>query len=82
MTSIDPSSAAMGQAVRGALAQAGLTQDDSAPLLNMGLNSLSRRINGLLPFKWPELVQVSTLTGVPLLDLVTNAERIAAKAAA
>lgn len=73
----DPDSMAMGQAVRGAIAQAGLTQAEAAPQLKLSLMSLSRRINGALPFTWPELVRVSRVTGVPVSELIATAQRIA-----
>lgn len=70
---------AMGQVVRGALAQAGLTQAEAAPRLGFSLITLSRRINGSLPFTWPELVRVSRITEVPVTELALAAERIAAR---
>lgn len=42
----------------------------------MALNTLSRRVNGLLPFTWPELVKVAGVTGVTCAELVTSAQRI------
>jgi hypothetical protein len=82
MTQRDSQAVAIGQAVRGAIAQAGLSQADAAPRVNgMHLNSLSRRINGAMPFTYPELVAVSRLTGVTVAELVAAAERIAARSA-
>lgn len=77
MTTIDLDSVAMGQAVRGAIAQAGLTQAEAAERAAMALNTFSRRVNGLLPFTWPELVRIAAITDVTCSDLVANAVRIA-----
>lgn len=72
----DPHAVAIGKAARGALAAAGKNIRSAAPLLDMSTNSLSRRINGTLPFTWPELVKVSELTGTPIHELAATAERI------
>lgn len=72
-------SVAMGHAVRGACAQAGMTQAELAGASDMALNTLSRRINGSLPFTWPEIVSISSITGVSVSDLVASAVRIAAR---
>lgn len=66
----------MGQAVQGAIAQAGLTQALTAEATGMALNTLSRRINGHLPFTWPELVGIAKVTDLSISDLVASAERI------
>lgn len=76
MQSPTAESVAMGQVVRGALAQAGLTQTAAAPLLDLSLITLSRRINGALPFTWPELVRVADITDLTVSELVAGAERI------
>lgn len=77
MTGIDPHSVAIGAAVRGAIASAELTQAEAAEGIGVAVNTFSRRINGLLPFTWPELVRVAALTGVPVTELAASAERIA-----
>lgn len=82
MAQIDPHAVAIGHAVRGAIAQAGLTQAQAADKTGMALNTLSRRINGLLPFTWPEIARVSQITGVSLGEIVAAAERIYARDAA
>lgn len=69
----------MGQAVRGAIATAGLTQAEAAERIDMALNTLSRRINGALPFTWPELVRIARTTDVACSDLVAAAERIVSR---
>lgn len=79
VTPPDPQAVAIGQAVRGALAQADLTQQYTAEQMPMAITSLSRRINGGLPFTFPELVRISRLTGVTLGELVATAERIASR---
>lgn len=76
MAHIDPRSVAMGQAVRGAIAQAGLTQALTAEAADMALNTLSRRINGSIPFTWPELARLAEVTGLNTSDLIASAERI------
>lgn len=75
-------SLSMGRAVRGALAEAGLTHAEAAARIGISLASLSRRINGDLPFTWPELVSISDATSVPVSSLIANAERIASEKAA
>lgn len=75
----DPDAVAIGQAVRGAIAQADLTLAATAEQVNIAVNTFSRRINGLLPFTWPELVRVSAATGVPCSEIVASAERIKAR---
>lgn len=82
MESIDPHSVAMGQAVRGAIAQADLTQAGTAPLVPMSLNSLSRRINGSLPFTWPELCRIAEVTDLKVSDLIESAQRVLKRVAA
>lgn len=74
---LDPHAVAMGQAVRGAIAQAGLTLAETAPRTDMALNTLSRRVNGSLPFTWPEIVQIAEITGLTATELATSAARIA-----
>lgn len=80
MTPPDSDSVAIGRAVRAALVGAGYTQEQAAPELGMSLQTLSRRINGNLPFTWPELVRVAVLTDTTLTQLAEHAERIAARA--
>lgn len=77
MERIDPYAVAIGAAVRGAIAQAGLSQEDAAIQIDMHRNSLSRRINGNLPFTWPEVVRVAQVTGTTAIELATTAERLA-----
>jgi transcriptional regulator with XRE-family HTH domain len=69
----------MGAAVRGAFAQANITQAEAAGPVGISLQSLSRRVNGLLPFTWTELVRIAELTGVSVSDLVASAERISGR---
>lgn len=67
----------MGQAVRGAIAQADLTLAETADKTDMALNTLSRRVNGNSPFTWPEIVRIAEVTDVTCSALVANAVRIA-----
>lgn len=76
MGRINPLSVAMGQAVRGAIAEAELTQAETATRADMALNTFSRRINGVLPFTWPELVRIADATNRGVSDLVSAAQRI------
>lgn len=82
MERFDPAAVAVGAAVRGAIAQAGLSQAETADLVKMSLNSLSRRINGNLPFTWPEMVRIGKATGTTAAELATTAERLARTKAA
>ena len=77
MGRIDPHSVSIGNAVRAAIAQADLTQAEVAGRTDMAVNTLSRRINGLLPFTWPELNRIAKATGLTIGELVEMAERIA-----
>lgn len=78
MTSpVDPQAVAIGQAARGAIAQAGLTLAETAEQTGIALNTLSRRVNGAVPFTWPEIVQIAAVTGVTPSELAANAVRIA-----
>lgn len=79
-TQIEPAAAAMGKAVRGAIATAGLSQAQAAEASGIPSRSFSRRINGLLPFTWPEIVRIADATGVACSDLIASAERIAGRA--
>lgn len=77
MERIDPFAVAIGKAVRGAIAQAGLEHGETATRLGMGRNSLSRRVNGSIPFTWPEVVRIAELTGTTATELATTADRLA-----
>lgn len=79
MVRIDPYAVAIGDAVRGAIAQAGLTQEEAAANAGLSTNTLSRRINGSLPFTWPEIVRLARITDTTPSELATRAERIATK---
>lgn len=67
---------AIGQAVKGAIVQANLNQDLLASAVGLSINSMSRRLNGHLPFTYPELRAVAAVTGVPVSELIATAERI------
>lgn len=68
--------AAMVSAVRGAIAQAGLTQAELADEADIAINTLSRRLNGWSPFTWPEITAIAAATKVSAIDLASAAERI------
>lgn len=76
---LDPHSVAIGAAIRGAIAQAGLTQAEAAQRSGIALNTLSRRINGLLPFSWPEVVALAKVTNTTAPELAATAARLAAQ---
>lgn len=79
MTSrLDPEAVAIGRAVRGALATAGLSVADAADRTGITLSTLSRRVNGTLPFTFPELSRVAVICGIKVSDLALAAERVAA----
>jgi plasmid maintenance system antidote protein VapI len=69
----------MGRAVRGAIVQAGLNNEQAAELAGFSTRTLSRRINGDLPFTWPEIVSLADVLDTTALELATVAERLAAK---
>lgn len=77
MTSkIDPEAVAIGRAVRGAITTAGLSLPEAADQAGLSLSTLSRRVNGTLPFTFPELVRVAAVCGVRVSELAASAERI------
>ncbi|MGH3631497.1 MAG: helix-turn-helix domain-containing protein [Sciscionella sp.] len=78
----DPQAIAVGRAVRAALAGAGLTQAEAAIAAGISLQTLSRRINGQMPFTWPELVRIANVTEVGVTELAASAVRIAEKESA
>lgn len=80
-TPIDPEAVAIGRAVRGALATAGVTIGDASEQTGIALSTLSRRINGSIPFTFPELVKVAALCNIRVSDLAAAAERSAGRAA-
>lgn len=78
---IDPEAIAIGRAVRGAIATAGLSLIEVADRAGMTVSTLSRRVNGTLPFTFPELVRVAAVCGVRASDLALSAERVQSTAA-
>lgn len=83
MTSqIDPESVAIGRAVRGAIVSAGMSLAEAADQVGIAKRTLSRRVNGTLPFTFPELVKIADVCDIRVSDLAIAAERIAAKAVA
>ncbi|AIY15806.2 hypothetical protein KR76_01735 [Pimelobacter simplex] len=72
---------AIGRAVHGAIITAGFTLVEAAERTGIGYRTLSRRVNGTLPFTFPELARIATLCGVKVSDLAAAAERISASAA-
>lgn len=73
----EPLDLAMQQAVRAALAEAGMTLSDCANAINLAENSFSRRMNGHIAFQWNEIVAIARATHRSVADLVHAAERIA-----
>lgn len=82
MAHLEPSAVAIGAAVRGAIAQAGLSQAEASERTGIALNTLSRRVNGLLPFTWPEIVRIANVTGTTASELASIAERLATQRSA
>lgn len=78
MARLDPHAVAIGTAARGAITEAGYSIASFAKASGIPINTLSRRINGHTPLDYAEMIQVSTITGLPLSELVARAERIAA----
>ena len=75
-THFDQEAVAIGRAVRGAIATAGLTVTEAAEQTRIPFRTLSRRVNGTLPFTFPELVRVAEVCGTRVSDLAAAAERI------
>jgi hypothetical protein len=74
---------AIGRVVRGAIATAGLTYESYVEIdTDMSVSTLSRRINGAIPFTYPELVRVAEILDVPLSSLIAAAEHAAKRSAA
>lgn len=75
VTYLDPIAVAAGRAVRAALTQCGMTQEQLSEKTGISLSTLSRRINGSHAFSLPELFAVAEVTGADVVDLVaaTNA---------
>jgi hypothetical protein len=75
-SNIDPEAVAIGRAVRGAIATAGLSLAEVSERTGITLTTLSRRVNGTIPFTFPELVCVAKVCGVRASDLAIAAERV------
>lgn len=75
-TPFEPEAVAIGRAVRGALATAGLSVADGAEQTGITLSTFSRRVNGTLPFTFPELIRVADVCGTKVSELAASAERI------
>ncbi|WP_232676732.1 helix-turn-helix transcriptional regulator [Nocardioides sp. R-C-SC26] len=75
-TQIDREAVAIGRAVHGAVTAAGLSLAEAAEQSAIPLTTFSRRVNGRLPFTFPELVRVARISGVSVTELATSAERI------
>lgn len=82
MAQIDPHAAAIGLAAKTHLTKAGLTLTQYAEVAPMPRNTLSRRINGVLPFTWPEIARLAEVTGSTLADICGTAESILKKRSA
>lgn len=72
----NPQAVAIGRAVRGAIATAGLSLAEASERTGLTLSTLSRRINGTSPFTFPELVAVASVCDVRVSELALAAERI------
>jgi hypothetical protein len=72
----------MGRAVRGAVARKGWTLAQTGQSIGIAERSMTRRVSGLLPFTWPELVRISEALDIELSEILDVAEREAAQIAA
>jgi transcriptional regulator with XRE-family HTH domain len=81
-TKVDIEAVALGRAVRGAIAMAGLSVADTSERAGISLSTLSRRINGGSAFSIPELVRIAAMCRIRVSDIVLDAERIAERLAA
>lgn len=79
---IDPEAVAIGRAAKGAITTAGLSLAEAAERSGIPLSTLSRRVNGTLPFSFPELVRIADICDVRVSDLALSAERILGREAA
>jgi transcriptional regulator with XRE-family HTH domain len=68
---------AVGERVRAAMTEAGLTQQKVADELGLPQSQLSRRLAGLLAFDVVELEKAARLCGVPTSSFLPAAERAA-----
>lgn len=82
MARLDPHAVAIGTAARGAITEAGYSLTSFSKESGIPINTLSRRVNGHQALDYAELIAISTITGLPLSELVARAERIAARDAA
>lgn len=73
---------ALGYAVRYAIKAADLTLAQVSQQTGIMPTTLSRRMNGSMPFKLSELVKIARVCGVKVSDLVFQAEQLVAMAEA
>lgn len=67
---------AIGLVVASVIREADLTLKEFGQQAGIPHVTLSRRINGHVPFTWPELVKVSDVTGVSLAEIADRAQRL------
>lgn len=77
-----PLAAAIGQAVRNALTDAGLTQAQFAELSGLNIKTLGRRLSGTIPFTYPEIRAAADALGITTTQLIEDADRVYARRAA
>lgn len=76
---VNPEAVAIGRAVRAALVAARFSLAEASERTGINLTTLSRRVNGTLPFTFPELARIAELCDIRVSDLALAAERIAAQ---
>lgn len=80
-TSPDPLAVAVGQAVRVAAARRGVKLIPLGARAGLTQRTMARRVNGHVPFTWPELVRIAEALDTDVADLLAEAEMEAARAA-
>lgn len=76
---VDPQALAIGRAVLAAMAAAGLSQTAVTKGAGITSSTFARRVRGIVPFTFPELVRIAALCGVKVSDIALAAEHIAAR---
>lgn len=79
MAKFDAEAVAIGDAVRDLLSAHRLTLATTSRLTGVPLATLSRRVNGTLPFTFRELRAIARLCAVSVADIAEAAEQIIAE---
>nr|WP_303168544.1 helix-turn-helix transcriptional regulator [Bifidobacterium dentium] len=73
---VDVAPQQLGEAVKSAIKQAGLTQEEAGIKTGIPRNSLNRKIHGGT-FNFDELTRISQVTGRKLSTIIADAEALA-----